>query len=286
MTRNLIFLGFWAGLPIPAQVGTSALYTQFEHPAPPGVFQAIRDEVNHLMAPNGLQFVWRSLPETESSVWPELAVLTFTGRCEVLPLSAIWPRDDRLGWTHLSDKVVLPFATIDCNAIFEYVYEALWTKPPRLRERLLGRAIGRVTAHELLHIFSQTPAHGNHGVDHPSLTPAQLLADRMEFDASEPAIHILRDVGTPAPPGKSPQLDGQASYVRAGCASCHGSMAQGTSHGPRLRVLGHYLNPVVLAAKLAKSEQKMSQRARNMKLPPPSLDEDEVSEVVRFLNGL
>ena len=286
MTRNLIFLGLWAALPISAQVGTPALYTQFQHTPPPAVFEAIRAEVDLLLAPDGLHFAWRSLPETVPSVWPDLAVLTFTGRCEVMPLNVIPHHNERLGWTHLSDKEILPYATVDCGAILEYIYEGLSLEPPHLREQILGRAIGRVTAHELLHIFSRTPAHGNHGVDHPSLTPSQLLADRMTFDASEPTVHILHTASLALATDKHPAPAGSASYAHAGCPNCHGSMAEGTRHGPRLRVLGRILNPVALAAKLAKSEHKMCTRARGMKLPPPSLDENEIDDLVRFLNGL
>jgi hypothetical protein len=286
MTRNLIFLGLWAVLPTPGQVATAALYTEFQHHPPPAVLQAIREEVALLLAPNGLHFEWRSLPETDSSVWPELAVLTFTGRCEVIPLSAVQHRNERLGWTHLSNKAILPFAEVDCDAILEYIYGELGLKPPQMREQILGRAIGRVTAHELLHVFSRTPGHGNHGVDRPTLTVAQLLVDRMEFDASEPAIHILQLASTPLRGDQLPAPDGYASYVRSGCANCHGSMAEGTRHGPKLRVLGRILNSVILAAKLAKNEDKMCRLARDMKLEPPSLDENQISDLVRFLNGL
>src|SRR5208337_4711691 len=106
MTRNLIFLGLWAVLPTPGQVATAAFYTEFQHNPPPAVLQAIREEVALLLAPNGLHFEWRSFPETESSVWPELAVVTFIGRCEVIPLSAVPHRSERLGWTDLSNKEV------------------------------------------------------------------------------------------------------------------------------------------------------------------------------------
>lgn len=286
MTRNLIFLGLWAVLPAPAQVGIAALYTQFQYPPPAGVLQAIQDEVNLRMAPNGLHFDWRTLPEPEARAWPELAVVTFMGRCDVFVPGALARGTERLGWTHFSENTILPFAEVDCNAILDYIYDGLWLKPPKMRERILGRAIGRVTAHELLHVFSGTPGHGDHGVDHPSLTAAQLLADSLAFDDGQPPIHILHSPAAQHPANQSPLPDGFASYVRAGCANCHGPRAEGSRHAPQLRVLDRMLNPVILAAKLAKSEHKMCLRARDMKLAPPSLDEGEISELIRFLNNL
>jgi len=46
------------------------------------------------------------------------------------------------------------------------------------------------------------------------------------------------------------------------------------------------LNSVVLAAKLTKNQDRMYQRARNLKVTAPSLEEDEISGLVLFLNEL
>jgi hypothetical protein len=74
--------------------------------------------------------------------------------------------------------------------------------------------------------------------------------------------------------------------VRDGCVSCHGTNGEGTPHGPALRPQVHPFNPVVLAAKLAKNQDKMLQRSRNLKVAPPSVAEDQISGLARFLNGL
>ena len=284
MIRALILLGLWAALPTPAQVGTAALYTDFRNEPAPGVLQALHQELDALMAPNGLHFVWKSLHENQFSASPELAVVTFSGRCDVLPPAPSPLPVTRLGWTHISDGIVLPFAEVDCNAILTYVSRDLWAKPAPSRESILGRAIARVTAHELLHILAGTAAHGDHGVDHPTLSVSQLLADDMRFDELEPAFHILRPAALPAVRNNDSPLAGRATYARGGCVSCHGSHAEGTRRGPRLHVIGHALNPIVLAAKLAKNQNTMVQRARQMKLAPPSLDENDISDLVHFLN--
>jgi hypothetical protein len=39
------------------------------------------------MAQSGLHFEWRSLPENDFSSGTELAVVTFSGRCEVIPFA-------------------------------------------------------------------------------------------------------------------------------------------------------------------------------------------------------
>jgi len=287
MIRGLIFLGLWAALPTPGQVGSAALYTEFQHEAPPAVIQSIREETDSLMAPDGLRFEWKSLPETDQSVWMELAVVKFSGRCEVLPFVTSSHIDRRLGWTHISDGVVLPFAEVDCDAIGAYILKDLLGMPAQSREKAFGRAVGRVTAHELLHIFAKTATHSSHGVDHPTLSVADLLADRMQFDELEPTDHIVHkssSAGFKTSPSSA--LAGRSSYIRSGCASCHGMRGEGTARGPALRMAGRFLNSVMLAAKLAKSQDKMCQRARNLNMIQPSLDEDEISGLASFLNEL
>ena len=51
-----------------------------------------------------------------------------------------------------------------------------------------------------------------------------------------------------------------------------------------LRASGLVLNGVMLAARLAKNQDRMYQRARNLKVMAPSVDEDEISSLVKFLN--
>jgi len=287
MVRTLLFLGLWAALPASCEVGLAALYTEFENKPAPAVVQSLRDEVGFLMAPNGLRFEWRSLPESQQTTWADLAVVKFWGRCEVLPFAVNSQTDNRLAWTHVTDGAVLPFAEVDCEAVRAYLLRELSRIPQETRELVFGRALGRVVAHELLHIFAKSKAHSDHGVDHPGLKVAELLADHLEFAELEPAERIMHAAST-ADPGKgsgSPKA-GQASFTRSGCASCHGNDRKGTAHGPTLRSLAGALNPITLVAKLAKSQDKMCRRAHSMKVASPSLGEDEISDLVRFLNGL
>ena len=62
MIRALMFLALWAVSPAPGQVGSVALYTDYQSQPSPVVVKALREEVDFLMAPDGLRFEWRSLP--------------------------------------------------------------------------------------------------------------------------------------------------------------------------------------------------------------------------------
>jgi hypothetical protein len=285
MIRNLILLVLCATLPTPGQVGLAALYTDFVHKPAPAVFQALREEVNFQMASDGLHFEWTSLAANDQRVWTDLAVVKFSGRCEVLPFATNSHFDQRLGWTHISNGAVLPFAEVDCDAIRAYVVKNLSLLPEHSRARVFGRAVGRVMVHELLHVFARTAAHSDHGVDHPTLLVSELLADRLDFGEWEPMVHIVHTNPAPASQtGGGSEQEGRNSYLRGGCGNCHGSHGEGSSHGQALRVAGHALNWVMLAAKLAKNQDRMYQRARNLKIAAPSVDEDEIPSLVKFLN--
>jgi len=238
------------------------------------------------MAPAGLRFEWRSLPANDPQVATELAVVTFTGRCEVLESAGNSNAGIRLGWTHISDGAVLPFAGVDCDTVRAFLLKGLAGLPPQDRQKVLGRAIGRVTAHELLHIFAKTAHHSAHGVDQPVFSVEELMADRLVFDDHGPELHILRVSRAPASPDVpgSPQA-GRSAYVRGGCGGCHGGEGEGTRRGPVLRGGGRISSPVILAAEIVKAERKMLQRARNVKVATPSLAEEDLSNVASFLNG-
>jgi hypothetical protein len=286
MIRTLIVLGLWAALPAPGQVGSAALYTEFENNPAPAVLQALKEEVDLLTVPNALRLKWQSLPANDFATWSELAVVKFSGRCEILPSATPFQLGQRLGWTHISDGVILPFAEIDCDAVFAYLFQGLWLTPPQTRERILGRALARVTYHELLHIFAGTATHSDHGVDCPNLTASQLLAGPMDFER-ELTGHIVHAGPMPGPRnGSGPEPDGEATYLRSGCANCHGAHGGGTRNGPRLGRAVGILNAVTLAAKVAKNQETMCQRARSKRFAPPLLEESQIPGLVHFLNAL
>jgi hypothetical protein len=284
MIRVLLVL-MWAALPSPGQVGSTALYTEFKHPPDPAVVQAIHEEVASLLEPGGLYFEWETLPLNDQKVWMELAVVTFEGHCEVLPFATNPYPDRRLGWTHVSEGEVLPFATVDCDAVRAEILRDLASLPPQSSEKVFGRAIGRVTAHELLHIFARTTHHSAHGVDQATLSQAELMADHLILDEHERGPQILRaSRDTPSKMDAGSVQAGRLSFLHEGCNMCHGAEGQGTRRGPVLRVAGRLLNSVILAAKLTKSQGKMSQRARSLKVTQPSLTEDELGDLARFLS--
>jgi len=191
MLRALLLLlalaassGFAGGPPVRAT--HVALYAQFDQTPPAAVVDALRSELDSIMGPIGLDFEWRLVAEnrgTESTA--NLAVVTFKGRCDVdsLPLRSSNP--GALGWTHISDGVIIPFTDLDCGGLRVFLGQELLALRREDREAALGRALGRVLAHELYHIFANTKEHAADGVGKPEYSVTDLLCSRFHFGTRE-----------------------------------------------------------------------------------------------------
>jgi hypothetical protein len=168
-------------------VAPIALYTHFEQEPPEGVLEALHDELDSIMAPMAMTFEWRSLDGVRGNeLSVELAVLTFKGRCNVAGLSPQNPSNPgALGWTHVSDGAILPFSDVDCDRIRTFVQKELLAIRPPNRQGSFGRALGRVVAHELYHIFANTAKHGSCGVGKSAYTVQELLSDGFQFEERE-----------------------------------------------------------------------------------------------------
>ena len=274
-----------AALPGSSQVGSIAIYTQFQHEPSKAVLSAIQVEASALMAPAGFRLQWRALPSTGSDVSSAVAVVTFQGHCTAAnrPAQPHW--GTRLGWSHVSDGEVLPFAGIDCDSILGFMEKQLFNVPPGERDQVLGRAIGRVLAHEFDHIFAESRDHKARDMDQPEYSVEELMAPSL--DSSAMKQHILRLAATePATTRAGSARAGAAEFAGSGCSTCHGAHGEGSRRGPVLRAAGRLVNTVMLGARLARAEQKMCQRAAALKLPAPSLEETEIQDVVSFLNQM
>jgi hypothetical protein len=184
------------------------LYTSFQQAPPPEVLEAIQGELSRIMNPAGMPVRWRPVTANEVSV--DLAVVKFVGRCDgnrtphpSAPIGA-------LGWTHMSDGVILPFADIDCDAVRNLTESRLFAESPRDRDAALGRALARVLSHELYHILARTTHHDSCGVGKATYSAAELLAPEFRFERDE-----AKAMRSNRPPPQPP-LDLQAPARSAG----------------------------------------------------------------------
>jgi hypothetical protein len=169
-----------------ALVAPITLYTVFPQEPSWVVQEALQDELEQIMAPIGFRIEWRTLNDvSRREISVELAVVTFKGRCDATGLMPRSVNSGALGWTHTSDGHILPFSEVDCDRIRNFVQGTLLTVPQEGRDEVFGRALGRVLAHELYHIFADTRTHGSDGVAKECFAVRELLADDFQFGERE-----------------------------------------------------------------------------------------------------
>jgi hypothetical protein len=113
-----------------------------------------------------------------------LVVVNLRGRCDMNegpPAVQGGP----LGWTHSENGSLLPFAELACEPIRGSVQSALPGRDAARGNTMLGRAMGRVLAHELYHIAGETFKHGRDGVAQAMLSPQDLISNRLELDPED-----------------------------------------------------------------------------------------------------
>jgi hypothetical protein len=267
--------------PLPGQIAAIAVYSHYQNPPAPAAVAQLQSETAAILAPLGLELSWKSL-DHPNQVSAQLAVVTLRGTCDARGVPPAPFRSGGLGWTHISDGEVLPFMDVDCDRIRGFVRGTLAAFGPAERDRLLGRAIGRVIAHELYHILGRTTHHGTMAGSRPVYTAQELTSDR--FLLEEPECRILHVSGARIDEDMGSSKRGQDKYIEKKCGVCHGPKGEGTHRAPTLRVNGRFTSAAELAMKLALDAGAMCRSAGHLKIASPSLDVGDIADLVRFLN--
>jgi hypothetical protein len=142
-------------------------------------------EVENLLRGAGRPFEWRSWKQATHTAFDEIAVVRFSGDCE----AQFWPNgvppEGVLGMTHVSDGIVLPFSDVTCDRIASSVRSAVRGMDRGHADLIFGRALGRVVAHELVHIISRSTAHGHEGIAQAALSRDELTSDNLDLSPED-----------------------------------------------------------------------------------------------------
>lgn len=274
----------------PPEITPVAVFIRFQRPPADPVPAAIEKEVDRIMEPLGFPLAWKPLDGVHGNdIAASLAVVTFRGSCDATHLLNPGRFTGTLGFTHVSDGVVIPFTDIDCDSIRRFLRKDLIGLQSQDRDDRFGRAVGRVLSHELFHIFVGTLHHGSGGVAKPMFTERELLAESFRFDSSE--FHLLRaslkqarQMNQRHHPAPSP-VSGQFIFQENGCARCHGKSGQGTKTAPALRLAGKVVDLTGLATRLAREAVRMCSRAKSRGVSADPMDPSEIADVASFLGG-
>jgi hypothetical protein len=145
----------------------------------------MKREFENVMKDTGLTFGWRlrSDPELESAA--NLVLVKFRGKCVLEPIGYLYDERGPLAFTYTSDGAVQPFAEVACDQVTATVRSAMFGGDFGRADLLLGRALGRVLAHEVVHMLAKSGSHGKQGVEKPALSAGELIAPGLRLSPAD-----------------------------------------------------------------------------------------------------
>jgi hypothetical protein len=171
------------------------VYTDFKKEHSELSFEVMKEEVTLIFAPVGLKLQWHSFePSLQNDRSAELVVVSFKGKCRTneLVVPRLDTRNSGLGWCYRTESRVTGYCYLDCDSIQRFINPAeLRILPWVDRDRVLGRALGRVLAHELYHILLGTKRHSARGLAKASFAVDELISDQFGFEESD--VDVLRN---------------------------------------------------------------------------------------------
>jgi hypothetical protein len=169
-----------------------------EKPVPSEAVVALKKEIGRIFASTRLRIDWVSREEAGLGFEAaDIVVVRFRGHCRATAMPPGPP--DELGplaWTHISDGRVLPFSEVECERVARAAQSALAGGERVRAQQMVGRALGRVVGHELLHILLQRKPHSAKSIFRRGLTPRQLV-EAFE-DEDDEGLIALDSEGKPA----------------------------------------------------------------------------------------
>jgi hypothetical protein len=146
---------------------------------------AMKKELGNILGHTGLAFSWESPEEAAESTAENLVVVSFKGRCILEPVPYLYDERGPLAFTHSVDGEMQPFSEVECDTVTSSVRSAMFSGDYNKADLLLGRALGRVLAHELVHILTNSPMHAKEGVQRTALSGTQLIADHLKLTEAD-----------------------------------------------------------------------------------------------------
>ena len=144
----------------------------------------MKREFETILRPSGLTFDYKTRRQAEQIESENLVVVRFTGDCILKPAPAV-SDSGALGFSYVMDGRVQPFGEIGCDRVIRAVSSAMSGADYLRSEQLFGRALGRILAHEVVHMLSRSANHARNGVAYKELTGKQLVAPELRLEARD-----------------------------------------------------------------------------------------------------
>jgi hypothetical protein len=165
-----------------------ALIVDAPAPLSPAVASAFHDEVDLVFRDTGYQFSWVNRAEMRpDDSFPDLVMVRLKSECRLDGSHSGAPsgKPMALAWAHRSGDEVLPFIEVDCGRVRNMLRVLAHGEPAGVQQEMMGRALGRVVAHELYHVLTGNSSHSHAGIAQASLSALHLAGPALEFTRRE-----------------------------------------------------------------------------------------------------
>jgi hypothetical protein len=189
MSKLLAILGLvssvaWcAQAPRPRRPAVSVtVLLDFDHPHSDVSVLVMEQEASSLLRDTGVQIDWRMRSTVSAGEeFADLVSLHVRGSCsmDTEPLSV--DEGGPLAKAYAANGVVLHFGEVECDRVKAVLLRTIEGSPCWRPDFVLGRALGRVVAHEMYHILGNEMGHTQDGVTRKNLTGRDLAGDAAFF---------------------------------------------------------------------------------------------------------
>ena len=165
-----------AVLALTARAADITVVLEFDGPYSDRSIGEMKHEVEGILKDSGHTFDWRTRSQAAGQSYENLVLVKFKGKCVMEPVGYLYDERGPLAFTHSTDGALQPFSEVECDKVTTSVRGAMFGSDFARGDLLLGRALGRVLAHELVHILRNSKKHDPDGVEKPALSGAELIA--------------------------------------------------------------------------------------------------------------
>jgi hypothetical protein len=184
--RHVLFCAIWfTALGSPGNAAGLTIILDFQGPHSQRSVEEMKREFEGIMMDSGITFDWRMREQGPQEVFGNLVVVRFKGKCILEPVGYLYDERGPLAFTYSTDGVVQPYSEVACDKVTASVRSAMFGGDFAKADELLGRALGRVVAHELVHMLLKSGAHGHEGVAKAELSGKRLISPHLRLDAAD-----------------------------------------------------------------------------------------------------
>jgi hypothetical protein len=187
-----LFAIAWITATAPAFAEGITIVLDFQGPRSEQSITEMKHEFEGIMKDSPLRFDFQSRSQAEQSVSnDQLVVVRFKGKCVFEPVPYLIDERGPMAFTYSTDGAIQPFSEVACDRVTQAMRSAMSGGDFAKGDILLGRALGRVLAHEVVHILTKSGHHGTTGIAKTALSGSQLIAPELPLDADD--LHRISD---------------------------------------------------------------------------------------------